>query len=206
MSRNARVSLLFLVSLGALLGHAPNLALAAADDITKLEERSDGFYHKPSAMLLRMPAGFDIRGTRELPDGASLTLDKAESMFMVTLYWATLGKHTQAEIVNPKPAKGEGYGVEYDTLVQVYGEDKVSKPREVKVGDGAAYRIDVESGPGADQNKLDLAGVLYVFFVENEGRPWRIKLRATFLKKDREQCIKDVERIMSGYEQKNEEH
>jgi hypothetical protein len=102
-----------------------------------------------------------------------------------------------SEFVRTKPeGPNESYGQEHDTLKAFYGADKIGKPVELKAGEWTVYKIPIATGFDKDDATV---GALYIFEAGTPKDRWRIKMRASYPKKDQAEHAKTVESLLRRF-------
>jgi hypothetical protein len=185
-----------IVAAAALLGFAL-IARAAADD-TGLEAKPDrAFVHKESKTALQVPEGWTIIAPyrlRRTSTSTVLGLEKQNPLVSVTIVWSQLAKQEQFSKVVRAASEGD-LGNEYDTLVAIYGKNKVSRPITFKVGPYLVYKILIDDGP----EKGLYGGACYLFEAGSGDNRWKVKIRADFPQANREKFIKEVEEVVGRF-------
>lgn len=163
-----------------------------------LEKTDKGFKHAASGTEFFVPENWRALPPRPLPNGVSLGIDWPNPRIAVTLYWVPLENRTLNDFVRLKPeGPNNSYGQEHDTLKAFYGPDKIGKPEQIKVGDRVVFKIPVLTGPDKDGSAV---GVLYVWEAGTNAKDrWRIKMRATYPKKDEAEHAKKVESLLGNF-------
>jgi hypothetical protein len=90
----------------------------------------------------------------------------------------------------------DSFGLEHDLLQLLYGSDKVSKPDAVTVNEREGFKVLVDNGPTLNDKET---GVVYVFDTgPDEKNRWKVKLRATLPKTNKEAGLKAVDELVKG--------
>ncbi len=186
-----------LVLMPAIFLAVPAMARAQAAN-PGLEKTEKGFKHAASGTEFIIPEKWQALQPRPLPNGVSVGIDWPNPRIAVTLYWVPLENRTLNDFVRLKPeGPNNSYGQEHETLKAFYGPDKIGKPEQIKVGDRVVFKIPVMTGPDKDGSTV---GVLYVWEAGlNAKDRWRIKLRASYPKKDEAEHARKVEALLGNF-------
>lgn len=162
-----------------------------------LEKTDKGFKHAASGTEFIVPDKWEARPPRPLPNGVSVDIKSAAPRITISLFWVPLEGKLLSDYIHSKPeGTNKSYGRDHDSLKLYYGADKVGNPEEIKVGDRVAYKIPIGDGPDKDGA---MVGVLYIWEAGvNAQDRWRIKLRATYPKKDQADHAKKVQALLSN--------
>ncbi|MER3415252.1 MAG: hypothetical protein C4297_03440 [Gemmataceae bacterium] len=180
------------------------LAQQKASSPGRLVPADDGksFLHKPSKSVFTPPAGWKTGSPEVSGDIDYLSVRKVIDVqngktIEVTISWS------------PMPlALDEFAKIEQDVLSKLYGEKEekqdgttrkvpVVKEREpVKAGDRNGFRIRIDDDP--DRNRPD-AGVIYLFEVGSGKDRYKLRIRATFPARDRNEFEKQTEALLQAF-------
>lgn len=166
---------------------APLAWSQTAGDLQKTPE-GDGFLHEPSQSKFIVPPGWEVVAPRQDGKTSFLGVRQGAKNLEVTLSWSPL----TVKMDGPDGA----VDLQLKLLNTLYGQDKVGKPDNITVNERPGVKIIVDNGPTLNDKE---AGVVYLFEqVVDEKSRWKVKVRSTFPKVNKEESLKILDELVKN--------
>lgn len=168
-------------------GVAASLASAQSTPSPELTKEGEVYVHAASKSRFAPPKNWEALKPTVSGGCAYLTLRHPPLGLTASLSWTPL--NTKME---------EALDLEVNQLGIIYGKEKVVKKDPITVENKPVYVIEVDDGTLRDGKE---SGVVYLF----EGGPderhrWKIKVRATWPKKNAAEAAKMVEELLTNFQ------
>ena len=178
---------------------------AERNELTGIRRTLELYVHDASKTAFRKPREWKVIEPARLKraiDPRVHTMMGFESNdareIVVMLYWLPLDPRDSLAAMIRDKLEGGSYGEEHATLASVYGKEKVGVPEVVRVGIyEKLWKIRIDDGPSRDGR---YAGLVYLAELGSGDNRWLVKIRATFLKANKEDHEKTVQELLKNYE------